>query len=66
MGGTPRAVRARRREGEGRRPCFSEEGVEKRENASRISDSVVAEMLFSLASLDWRGFFSTGGAGAEV
>lgn len=68
VGGTPRAVRARRREGEGRRPCFSEgeEGVEKREKASRISDSVAAEMLFSLASLDWRGFLSGGGAGAEA
>lgn len=62
-GGTPRAVRARRREVEG---MIVEVGVSvKREKASRISDSVEAEMLFSLAILEGRGFFSGGlGAGA--
>ena len=44
----------------------SSEGVEKREKASAISDSVAAEILCSLASLDWRGFFSCVGAGVEV
>lgn len=53
-GGTPRAVRARRREEEGR--IGGEAEVVKREKASRISDSVWAVMLCSFASLE-RGCF---------
>ena len=44
----------------------SGDGSEKREKASAISDSVAAEMLCSLASLDWRGFFSCIGVVVEV
>lgn len=54
-------MRARRREGEG--SSFVE--LAKRLKASLISDSVAAEMLFSLARADWRGAFSLGG-GAEA
>jgi len=54
-------VRARRREGEG--SSFVE--LAKRLKASFISDSVAAEILFSLARADWRGAFSLGG-GAEA
>lgn len=54
-------MRARRREGEG--SSFSE--LAKRLKASFISDSVAAEMSFSLARADWRGALSLGG-GAEV
>ena len=58
--GTPRAVSARRRLGEG--SSLSE--FAKREKASLISDSVAALMLFSFARADWRGVFSLmGGAG---
>lgn len=40
----------------GRRPCLSAgEGVEKREKAERISDSVEAGMECSFARADWRG-----------
>lgn len=52
----PKAIKARRRSRVGRRPCFSAgEGVEKREKAERISDSVEAGMEFSFARADWRG-----------
>lgn len=63
-GGTPRAVRARRREGEG--SSLSE--LAKRVKASLISDSMAAEILCSLARADWRGAFSLGagvGTGAR-
>ena len=60
-GGTPRAVRARRREVEG---MIVEVGVSvKREKASRISDSVEGGMLFSWVF--WGGWvFFSGGLGA--
>jgi len=52
----PKAMSARRRSLLGRRPCFSwGEGVEKREKASRISDSVEGGMECSFARADWRG-----------
>ena len=41
-------------------------GVLKSWKASRISDSVVAEMWFSLASLVRRGALSEGGGGTAV
>ncbi len=62
-GGTPRAVRARRRVEVGR--SFLEE-LEKSWKASLISDSVAAEMECSLARADWRGVFSLGGGAALV
>ena len=63
----PRAMRARRMSGVGITSSFEEmeegSGMQKRENASLISSSSEAEMLFSLASLDWRDFFSWAGLG---
>ncbi len=61
VGGTPRAVRARRREVEGR----SLEPLAKMEKASLISASVAALMLFSFAMADWRGAFAFGGVVVE-
>ena len=60
----PRAVRARRIDDVGIMLSFasiSTDSWEKSENASLISDSSVAVMAFSLASLDWRGAFCWGG-----
>lgn len=62
----PKAVKARRRSRVGRRPCFSAgAGVEKREKAERISDSVEAGMECSFARADWRGGLEEDGAGAR-
>ena len=55
-------MRARRRDGEGRKGGFSE--VAKREKASRISDSVDAVMLCSFARAERRGVGSLGAVGA--
>ena len=52
-----RAVRARRKEDDGRESLL----VEKRAKDSLISASVAAEMPCSLASADWRGVFSFAG-----
>lgn len=60
-GETPRAIKARRKEGDG--SSLSE--LAKRLNASLISDSVAALMLFSLAIADCRAAFSFDG-GAEA
>lgn len=55
-----RAVRARRKEEDGRESLL----VEKRAKDSLISASVAAEMPCSFASADWRGVFPfAGGAG---
>ena len=56
-GGTPKAVKARRSDGDG--SSLSE--LANRLKASLISDSVAAEMLFSFAIADCRGAFSLDG-----